>query len=99
MDDLDEELVESWFQTLADRRANRRLDAALRTYSERLEEELGVPPSDRLLALPPSAGRRAESAVAARDPVTGASRPDGRVIRHPHGAVGAPPQGGGGPPA
>ena len=51
VDDLDEELVESWFQTLADRRANRRLDAALRTYSKRLEEELGVRPSDRLLAL------------------------------------------------
>jgi DNA-binding SARP family transcriptional activator len=51
VDDLDEELVESWLQTLADRRADRRFDAALRTYSDRLEEELGVRPSDRLLAL------------------------------------------------
>ena len=51
VDDLDEELVESWLQTLADRRANRRFDAALRSYSDRLEEELGVRPSDRLLAL------------------------------------------------
>ena len=51
VDDLDEELVESWLLTLSDRRANRRLDAALRTYSDRLEEELGVRPSDRLLAL------------------------------------------------
>jgi DNA-binding SARP family transcriptional activator len=50
VDDLDEELVESWLQTLADRRANRRVDAALRTYSDRLEEELGVAPSDHLLA-------------------------------------------------
>jgi DNA-binding SARP family transcriptional activator len=51
VDDLDEELVESWLQTLADRRAGRQLHAALRTYSDRLEEELGVRPSDRLLAL------------------------------------------------
>ncbi len=50
VDDLDEELVESWLQTLADRRANRRVDVALRTYSDRLEEELGVRPSARLLA-------------------------------------------------
>jgi DNA-binding SARP family transcriptional activator len=58
VDDLDEELVESWLQTLSDRRANRRLDAALRSYSDRLEEELGVRPSDRLLALG-AGGRRA----------------------------------------
>jgi len=51
VDDLDEELVESWLQTLADRRANRQLHAVLQTYSDRLEEELGVAPSDRLLAL------------------------------------------------
>jgi DNA-binding SARP family transcriptional activator len=59
VDDLDEELVESWLQTLADRRASRRLDAALRTYSARLEEELGVGPPERLLAL--AAGCRAAS--------------------------------------
>jgi DNA-binding SARP family transcriptional activator len=59
VDDLDEELVESWLLTLADRRANRRIDAALRSYSERLEEELGVRPSERLLAL--AADRRAAS--------------------------------------
>ncbi len=51
VDDLDEELVESWLQTLADRRATRQLRAALTTYSARLEEELGVTPEPRLVAL------------------------------------------------
>jgi DNA-binding SARP family transcriptional activator len=51
VDDLDEELVESWLKTLADRRAGRRLNAAYARYSARLEDELGVRPPPHLVAL------------------------------------------------
>jgi len=51
VDDLDEELVASWFQALADRRANGQLNDAMRTYSDRLESELGAAPSEHLVAL------------------------------------------------
>jgi DNA-binding SARP family transcriptional activator len=51
VDDLDEELVECWLKTLADRRAVRRLNAAFARYSARLEDELGLRPSPRLAAL------------------------------------------------
>ena len=51
VDDLDEELVESWLRTLADRQATRQLRTALRSYSARHEDQLGLTPSPRLLAL------------------------------------------------
>ena len=51
VDDLDEELVECWLKTLADRRAGRRLDAAFARYTARLEDELGVAPPAHLVAL------------------------------------------------
>ncbi len=58
VDDLDDELVECWLRTLADRRANRQLTAALAGYSARLEDELGVTPSAHLVALAAAAGDR-----------------------------------------
>jgi DNA-binding SARP family transcriptional activator len=51
VDDLDEELVECWLKTLADRRAGRRLNAAYARYSARLEDELGLRPPPHLVAL------------------------------------------------
>jgi DNA-binding SARP family transcriptional activator len=51
VDDLDEELVECWLKTLADRRAGRQLNAVYARYSARLEDELGVAPPAHLVAL------------------------------------------------
>jgi DNA-binding SARP family transcriptional activator len=51
VDDLDEELVECWLKTLADRRAVRRLNAAFARYSTRLADELGLRPPPHLAAL------------------------------------------------
>ena len=56
VDDLDEELVESWLQTLADRRATGQLNDALRCYSDRLESELGLAPPQRLAAFATARG-------------------------------------------